>query len=88
MFDMFGKTSPERHLLLINTAAMAQPEDLQAELEGLHLLLNSVDDIYHCALACEIADLNRYKKITSRAQVAAYLQPEASKPFVFVMNLN
>jgi len=85
---MFGMSSSHRDLLLVNPAAHANPDDLKAEIDELHQMLNAIDNLYHCAAVCEIVDLNRYKKITQTPAVAAYLQPAVLKPFVFLLNRN
>lgn len=62
--------------------------EIEQTIIGLDKVLVSVEKFNSICNACEIIDLNKYKIITNRKQVAFYVTNKQHKKFVFICNKN
>jgi hypothetical protein len=80
--------STRRYILLTTSALGASRSHRQHEVAQLHRLLNHVESWYNCAIACEVLDLKRIKKITKTDQVVQFVKMQNQPAFVFLVNKN
>jgi hypothetical protein len=82
------KFSRSRDLLVVSRMATFSTELLQIETEGLHKLLDSIEDTSNVANCCEILNLVRYRVQKRRERVLKTLHQPAHQPFIFIFNKN
>lgn len=74
-------------LVLLNEGTMS-PQAIQHEVEFLHEMLYTVENINNVCLAHEIIDLNKYKVHSQMHIIRETLRKRELKPFIFLNNKN
>lgn len=80
--------NPNRDILVLFKQELMTAQAMEHEVSLLHNLLYKVERLDNIVTAHELLDLNKYKVISNRVQVKAFLRNKKEKPFVFLNNKN
>jgi hypothetical protein len=79
---------PTRDLMVLFKQELMSPQAIERQVEMLHDLLFTVENIENIITAHEIIDLNKFRLINKKKQLRNLLNSRNLKPFVFVNNKN
>jgi hypothetical protein len=77
-----------RDLLVLFNQELLSPQAMEHEVELLHELLYTVENLENIINAHEILDLNKYRVINKKSMLRDTLRINELKPFVFLNNKN
>ena len=77
-----------RDLLVITKKNGLDRNELEQTIIGLNTVLYEAESLTNICLANEVFDLNKYKKYTSKNDVAFYIKHKSNKPFIFISSKN
>lgn len=73
-----------RDLLVLFNQELMTPQSIEHEVELLHRLLYSIENLENLIIAHEIIDLNKYKVTNKPAQLRQLIRQRTIKSFVFL----
>ncbi|MEY2918050.1 MAG: hypothetical protein RIS73_1764 [Bacteroidota bacterium] len=73
-----------RDLLVLFNQELMTPQAIEHEVEQLHEILFSVENINNIVTAHEVIDVNKYKIFNAPQQLRAIIHQRELKPFVFL----
>jgi hypothetical protein len=73
-----------RDLLVLFNQELMTPQAIEHEVEQLHEILFSVENINNIVTAHEVIDVNKYKIFNAPPQLRAIIHQRELKPFVFL----
>lgn len=73
-----------RDLLVLFNQELMTPQAIEHEVELLHGILYSVENLDNIAASHEAIDVNKYKIFTATKQLREILRQRELKPFVFL----
>jgi hypothetical protein len=73
-----------RDLLVLFNQELMTPQAIEHEVEQLHEILFSVENINNIVTAHEVIDVNKYKIFNAPQQLRAIIHKRELKPFVFL----
>jgi stress response protein SCP2 len=77
-----------RDLLVITKKIGLDRNELEQTIIGLNTVLFQAESLTSICVANEVFDLNKYKKYTSKKDVAFYIENKSNKPFIFISSKN
>ncbi len=77
-----------RDLLVLSKKVSLDPQELEHEVEMLHVILFHTETISNFCQATELIDVNRYKIIKKAHLIEQVAKEEKTAPFVFLFNKN
>lgn len=73
-----------RDLLVLFNQELMTPQAIENEVELLHEILYTVENIENIVTAHEVIDVNKYKIYTTPQQLIGIIRQRELKPFVFL----
>jgi len=73
-----------RDLLVLFNQELMTPQAIENEVELLHEILYTVENLENIVTAHEVIDVNKYKIYTTPQQLSSILRQRELKPFVFL----
>lgn len=73
-----------RDLLVLFNQELLSPQAMEHEVELLHELLHTVENLDNLVIAHEMVDLNKYKISNNSSLLRSTIGKQALKPFVFL----
>jgi hypothetical protein len=73
-----------RDLLVLFNQELMTPQAIENEVELLHEILYTVENVENIITAHEVIDVNKYKIFTTPQQLSSIIRQRELKPFVFL----
>ena len=73
-----------RDLLVLFNQELMTPQAIENEVELLHEILYTVENLENIVTAHEVIDVNKYKIFTTPQQLSSIIRQRELKPFVFL----
>lgn len=73
-----------RDLLVLFNQELLSPQAMEHEVELLHELLHTVENLNNLVVAHEIVDINKYKVFNNKELLHNTICKQVLKPFVFL----
>jgi len=73
-----------RDLLVLFNQELMTPQAIENEVELLHEILYTVENLENIVTAHEVIDVNKYKIYTTPQQLSSIIRQRELKPFVFL----
>ena len=73
-----------RDLLVLFNQELMTPQAIENEVELLHEILYTVENLENIVTAHEVIDVNKYKIYTTPQQLSGIIRQRELKPFVFL----
>ena len=73
-----------RDLLVLFNQELMTPQAIENEVELLHEILYTVENLENIVTAHEVIDVNKYKIYTTSQQLSSIIRQRELKPFVFL----
>lgn len=73
-----------RDLLVLFNQELMTPQSIEHEVELLHRMLYTIENLENLIIAHEIIDLNKYKVTNKPAQLRQLIRQRTIKSFVFL----
>jgi len=81
-------TNFNRDLLVLSGKTGLTPQEMEQEVQSLHILLYGIENLDTFCTANEIINLNTYKIIRKPHLIQKHLREISVKPFLFICNKN
>jgi hypothetical protein len=75
---------PLRDLLVLLKQELMSPQAMEHQVEALHKILPTTEQIQNLVTAHELLDLNKYKIVNNPVQLRDFFKRKTLKPFVFL----